>query len=286
MKDYITSVVENTEIKDLMEKLIYYKNDIYDKSYVKLKVSDNIDRYRLDIITALEHMQEDETIVKAISKNYAAYTKTEDDAINRSIRLIDEVIDAFNAIEDFITEIDNKNRNYINSTIGKIKFLLTEDDNIIGKLNGILKYIRDTNKEGNVDKAMRLVDSLYTIPQMKIMNGEYSLYQPRGSYQRNYNQTLDDIGLTGFEMTDDFLSQFKNSYNEDEIKAYLEAHLKDSVFKASDVLYYDCTNEEFLMTVYCIIYAAERQYVVSILDNIIDTKRFTIKDFEIKKTLF
>ena len=37
MKDYITSVVDNTEIKDLMEKLITYKNEIYDKSYSKLK---------------------------------------------------------------------------------------------------------------------------------------------------------------------------------------------------------------------------------------------------------
>ena len=54
MKEYITSVIDNTEIKDLMERLIRYKNEVYDKSYVKLKVSDNIDRYRLNIVTKLE----------------------------------------------------------------------------------------------------------------------------------------------------------------------------------------------------------------------------------------
>ena len=52
-----------------MERLIRYKNEVYDKSYVKLKVSDNIDRYRLNIVTKLEEYQSDETIVKALSKN-------------------------------------------------------------------------------------------------------------------------------------------------------------------------------------------------------------------------
>lgn len=50
MKDYIQSVIDNTEIKDLMEKLTIYQNEIFEKSYVKLKVSDNIDRYRLSIV--------------------------------------------------------------------------------------------------------------------------------------------------------------------------------------------------------------------------------------------
>ena len=66
-----------------------------------------------------------DTIVRAISNNYLAVTKNPDEAMSKAIQNIDEVIDAFNALEDFITEIDNKNRNYINSTIGKIKFLLS-----------------------------------------------------------------------------------------------------------------------------------------------------------------
>ena len=88
MKEYIQSVVDNTEIKNLMERLIAYKNDIYDKSYVILKVTDNIDRYRLDIITRLEEFQEDETIVKSISNNYLAVCKTPDDAIAKTIKNI------------------------------------------------------------------------------------------------------------------------------------------------------------------------------------------------------
>jgi hypothetical protein len=170
-----------------MERLIRYKNEVYDKSYVKLKISDNIDRYRLNIITKLEAMQENETVLRAVAKNYISQTKTEEEAISKAIRNIDEVIDAFNAIEDFIAEIDNKNRNYINSTIGKIKFLLSEEDNVIGKLNTILKFIKDQNKKGKIDRAMRMADGLYNLPSLKVYDMEGSLYSPRGTYQRNAN---------------------------------------------------------------------------------------------------
>lgn len=285
MKEYITSVIDNTEIKDLMEKLIRYKNEVYDKSYVKLKISDNIDRYRLGIITKLEEMQSNELIVKAISKNYIATTKTEEEAINKVIRNIDEVIDAFNAIEDFITEIDNKNRNYINSTIGKIKFLLSEEDNIIGKINTILRHVKEEHKKGKTDKAIRLVEGLYNLPAIKIYNMEGSLYTPRGNYQRNANQMLDDIALD-FDMSPEFLEQFKTAYNEDEIKNFLETYLVDGVFQASKIIDYDCSRAKFMMCVYCIILAVEKSYTVEILDDSkIETSKFIIKDFIIKKTL-
>ena len=286
MKEYIASVVENTEIKDLMERLINYKNDIYDKSYVKLKISDNIDRYRLSIITKLEEMQSNEVIVKAISRNYTATTKSEDDAIAKTIRNIDEVIDAFNALEDFIAEIDNKNRNYINSTIGKIKFLLSEEDNVIGKITTILRYIKDSNKKGKIDKAMRLVDGLYNLPTFKMYNMEGSLYQPRGAYQRNGNQLIDDIGLTDFALDDEFMGQFKTQYDEKEILNFLESYMVSGVFDASKVVNLECSNANFMMVVYCVILAVEKNYVVEILDDIIETKKFRIRNFIIKKTLY
>ncbi|MBO5542433.1 MAG: hypothetical protein J5936_03250 [Acholeplasmatales bacterium] len=283
MKDYITSVVDNTEIKDLMEKLITYKNEIYDKSYSKLKIQDNIDRYRLSIITKLEDMQTSEVVVKSISYNYLEYSKSPEEAIDKAIKQIDEVIDAFNAIEDFVLEIDKKNRDYINSTIGKIKFLLSEEDNIIGKLNSILKFVHDSNKKNKIDRSLRLVNELYELPELKILENEKSLYTPRGNYTRNYNQYLDDLGFDGFEMDEEFMKQFKNSYNEDEIKKFLEYHMMDDLFKASFVLKYDSDRDFFLMCIYSLIYAAEHNYLVKILDSFVDLKDYKIKDFEIRR---
>ena len=285
MKDYIQSVIDNTEIKDLMEKLIAYKTDIYDKSYVKLKVSDNIDRYRLSIVTKLSDMQNDHDIVEAISNLYITRCKTKEEAIEKAIRNIDEVIDAFNALEEFVSEIDNKNRNYINSTIGKIKFLLSEDDNIIGKLNTILKHVKTENQNGKIDKAIRLIDGLYNLPSLKILDNENSLYTPRGGYQRNYNQLLDMVGLDDFTLNDEFLEQFKTSYNESNIQAFMDLHFVDDQIVAKDIINYNCEDSVFLMMVYSVIYAVEKGYTVEITDEIIKQKKYEIKNFIIKKTL-
>ena len=283
MKEYIQSVIDNTEIKRLMEKLIAYKNDIYDKSYAKLKISDNIDRYRLNIVTKLEDYQENETIIKSIAANYLAVTKTPEDAIAKAMKNIDEVIDAFNALEEFIAEIDNKNRNYIHSTIGKIKFLLAEEDNVVGKINIILKHVTNQNNTGKIDNSLTIVNKLYDLPSIKVYDQEKSLYQPRGKYERNYNQMLDDFDLQGFELNDEFMAMFKTRYDEQEIERFLDYYSKDGVFRARDIVNLECNENDFMMVVYCIIFAVDKNYTVQILDDTVETEIYSMKDFTITK---
>ncbi len=283
LKEYIGSVVETSEIKDLMERLMTFKSEIYDRSYVKMKTSDNINRYRLTIVSKLEELEANEFAMSMIVNDYKRRYASSDLAIARANKAIDEVIDVFNSIDGFVSEIDNKNRTYINSTIGKIKFLLSEDDNIIGKLNSILKYIKNTNEKGKIDKSMRLVDTLYTLNRTKVYSQENSLYTPRGSYSRNYNQMLDELGLEGFELTDDFMQQFKSAYNEVEIKNFLEANMVDGKLLASHMIHYETEDSLVLMTVYCIMYASNLDYDITIFDRGIEHKRYRLKDFLIER---
>ena len=249
---------------------------------LKLKVSDIINRYRLSIVTKLMEMQSNELAMDVIAKSYMGANVTYDMALSKANKHIDEVIDAFNAIEEFIHEIDVKNKNYINSTIGKIKFLLSEDDNIVGKINRILKHVKDSNKNNKLDKSMRLVDSLYDLRTQKVMAGENSLYTPRGSYVRNPNMLLGESGID-LELDREFLDSFKSLYNEKYLGTFLNANLVDGKFKASNVITYDMTDNEFMQVVYCIIYAADNDYKITINNNKIEHKKFIIKDFEIER---
>ena len=283
LKDYINSVVETSEVKDLMEKLMTFKTEIYDTTYLKMKTSDNINRYRLSIVSKLEEISMNEFSMSMIVNDFKHRYKNPDMAIAKANKAIDEVIDVFNSIEGFVSEIDNKNRTYINSTIGKIKFLLSEDDNIIGKLNTILKHIKNQNAKGKIDKALKMADTLYSLNHIKVLNGESSLYTPRGSYSRNYNQMLDDIGLEGFELTEEFLRQFKSAYNEVEIKNFLEAHLVDGKIVASELINYNTDNLTVLMTVYSLMYASNLDYNIYVSDKLINHKKYRMRDFIIER---
>lgn len=283
LKEYISSVVDQTEVKELMERLMTFKTEIYDRSYLKMKTSDNINRYRLAIVSKLEELTNDRFAMDMIIQDYYKSGTTYEAATMKASRAVDEVIDVFNSIDGFVSEIDNKNRTYINSTIGKIKFLLSEEDNIIGKLNRILRHIKVSKANNKLDKCMRLVDSLYTMNTLKIYNKESSLYTPRGSYSRNYNQTLDTIGLEGFEITDDWLKQFKSAYNEIEIANYLEAHLVDDRLRASQVINYDSDDMTVLMTVYSLMFASNQEFDVTISDEKLVHKHYRMRDFTIER---
>ena len=187
LKTYISSVFDQVEVKDLMENLVSYRENFVEQGYAKLKMSDNINRYRLRIVSRLEEYENNEDILNAISLNYP--NLPDDKKMGRVIRDIDEIIDVFNALDEYITEIDEKSKTYINSTIAKIKFLISEDDNIIGKVNAILKYVRKSNKENHLDKALRDVNNMYKLEANRGIS-ESSIYIPRGAYKHNYNSPL------------------------------------------------------------------------------------------------
>ena len=167
LKDYIKSIIERTEIKDLMESLIDYKVELVDKAYHRLKTSDNVNKYRLEIVNRLDSFLSDPGIMEQIAQAYRVRYANYDDAYRRASRDLNEIIDIFNSLDEMITEIDAKNKTYINSTIGKIEFLLKDDNNIPGKINVILKHISDMNKKGKVDSAINMVQPIFKLCSYK-----------------------------------------------------------------------------------------------------------------------
>lgn len=67
LKTYISSVFDQVEVKDLMENLVSYRENFVEQGYAKLKMSDNINRYRLRIVSRLEEYENNEDILNAIS---------------------------------------------------------------------------------------------------------------------------------------------------------------------------------------------------------------------------
>lgn len=283
MKDYIETVVDNTDIHDLIEKLMNYKVELIDNGYKQLKTGDNINKYRLSIVTNLENIEANDEAMYRVTDTYLAkYPKT-DVAYKKAYKDIDEMIDVFNELDSYITEIDKKNTKYIDSTIGKIKFLLSEDDNTIGKLNDIFKYIKISNKDNHIEKAIDEANRLFNINDIKIFNTEKSLYTPRGKYDRVDGQVVD---LSRFDLTDEALEFFKtyeNPYNDDAVHDFLYSHMHDGIFQASEVIYYNASVEIVLMTLYSLVYGSEHNFDLIKLDAEINHERFEMHDFVLRE---
>lgn len=285
LKDYIRKIVERTEIKELMESLVDYKLDVVDKAYHRLKTSDNVNKYRLEIVNALEKFLSDELIMEQITQTYRNRYHDYDDAYRRANRDINEIIDIFNSLDDMITEIDAKNKQYINSTIGKITFLLKDDNNIPGKINIILRHISNMHKKGKIDSAINMVQPIFNLRSFRSLN-EASLYTPRGSYSRPEAQRLlmDKTDLTDIQAS--FFKEYETIYTESKVLKFVDDNLVDNKLQASMLINDDSTIDDILMVIYALIYANSNDdidYTVVKLDHIAENNRFKFNDFMIIK---
>lgn len=284
LKYYIKTIVDNTEIKDLINLLVNYKVELVDRAYSRLKTSDNVNKYKLQIIKKLEEFQQNPAIMDLIAKDYAAMANNNLElAKARAYKKIDDIIDIYNSLDFIIEEIDNKNRIYVNSTIAKIKFLLNDDANIIGKLNTILRYTSENIKRYKTEQALRTIIPLFNIRTHRIVNND-SIFTPRGVYDHGSAQYLLENDVTPSDaMQQAFYKEFETNYSEDVIKTYLSlVFAKQNLIRASELLSNDMSDEAILRLLYILVYSGEElNYYILPLPQAIKHKRFKMNDFQI-----
>ncbi len=284
MKYYIRSIVENSEIKDLINLLVRYKSELADKAYRRLKTSDNINKYRQEIIRKLESYQSDPLVMSLISRAYLKKAKNDDDvAMAIANKRIDDVIDIYNSVDYIIDQIDEKNKVYINTTISKIKFLLSDDESVITKLTNILKYFADEVKGRKTKKALSDIEPLFNISSYAQISN-HSLFTPRGFYKRIQSQYLvENNGGPGIKLQEAFYREFERSFSEDVIIQYLDEYFtRHNQIKASEIIRNDMSDEAVLKLLYILVYAGdELNYYVRPLSDDIDHQRYQLTDFEI-----
>ncbi len=284
LKSYIRTIIDNSEIKDLINLLVEYKVELVDQAYRRLKTSDNINKYRLEIIRKLESFQQDPVIMDKISKEYLVQSHNNHDiAMEKANKKIDDMIDIYNSVNYIIDEIDKKNKVYVNSTIAKIKFLLSDDENVITKLTRILKYTAKEIKNRRTKRALQTIEPLFNISSYTQINPS-SLYTPRGFYKRVDSQYLEENnGGPGLKLQEAFYKEFERNYSEEVISKYLNEYFKEnSLIKASEIIRNDMSDEAILKLLYILVYAGdELDYYIQPLEKPIEHPKFELKDFEI-----
>ncbi|MFA7561462.1 MAG: Wadjet anti-phage system protein JetA family protein [Candidatus Izemoplasmatales bacterium] len=284
LKYYIKSIVDNSEIKDLINLLVNYKVELVDQAYRRLKTSDNINKYRNEIVKRLEEYQQNPLIMEMVSKEFLIKNHNDHDvALMQANKKIDDIIDIYNSISYIIDEIDNKNKIYVNTTIAKIKFLLSDDENVITKLTRILKFTADGIKSRKTSKVLSEIEPLFNINSYTQVS-QKSIYTPRGIYKHAEAQYLvENAEEMDRKLQDEFYNEFETNYSEDVIMKYLRNYFKkNKTIKASEILRDDMSDEAIVRLLYILVYAGEElNYSINQLEEKINIERFDMIDFEI-----
>lgn len=163
--DKQTQKLEWTEVLDLFN---VYQEEIVSKSYMRLKTSENISRFRISITKNLDRLSEDTEILKKLTSGYIMEIEQEkDEEVSREkvLAMINDVKSSFFNLDKIIAEIDRKHRFYITNAVSRAKFVLSSDTNQEGKINQILRYLAEDEKDIAETDSVNLDDYFEIFPQ-------------------------------------------------------------------------------------------------------------------------
>jgi len=183
IKHYIDELTRHSTVAEIMDALFNdYITNIVDKAYHRLLTSDNVSKFRPEIIQRLESKSRSRTYVGKASLEIASLKETSQVVATETVyRYLHEIIEAFRNMDDILNEINQKNNQYQRAAINRAKFLLTGSEDIRGQLKEILIGInaRVTNDEMDLGGIYRInfMEGLIRIYGSGFLD-EGSLYLP------------------------------------------------------------------------------------------------------------
>lgn len=183
IKHYIDELTKYKTPAEIMNVLFDdYIENIVDKAYHRLLTSDNVSKFRPEIVERLESKSQSKTYVEKASREIAGIREiTIEEAEELVYQYIHEVVDAFLNIDDILAEINQKNTQYQRAAINRAKFFLIGGEDVRGQIKEILSSLNEEINGENMDLAgiyrITYLDELIRIYSVGVLD-EKSLYVP------------------------------------------------------------------------------------------------------------
>lgn len=159
IKHYIERVLSKKSPGEILRMHFEdYKKEIIDRSYHRLKTSDNVSRYRPRIIKKINAWLNDTAWVNRAADLDVRRDRYPDreSAKKELYRKMDYIRQAYLTMDSLLEEIDRRNTQYANASFLQLKYILNSSKNVEGQLMDILSYLAGLR----VDKKMRAGDPL------------------------------------------------------------------------------------------------------------------------------
>lgn len=255
-----------------------YQEEIIARILKPLKVKDSVPKYKIPIQLILKKWLLDENAVAEMVRYTVSNQKTDEEECRVDIlRKIYYIMETYDNLEkDFISVIDNKNRQYTKATTQKIDYLINSDQTVKGNLLTLLKYI---SNEKYSEKVCSLLESSFELYELSFINEE-SLYSRKKSVKRDRNSELImtdtsvDFEIKAKAMA---LQIMNNKYSKQNVAAFVDRLLENKEeISTSDFEIQD--DDTYIMTLLSVVQANDRnsKYTVSVSEEFVKYGKYEI----------
>lgn len=291
IKHYIDELTKHKTVAEIMNALFNdYITNIVDKAYHRLRTSDNVSKFRPEIIECLERKSRNKDYITKCSKEIADIREiSEEEARELVYKYLHEIIEAFRNMDDILMEIDQKNTQYQRAAINRARFLLSGDEDVRGQIKEILIGINEVMNEEKMDLGgiyrIEFLDELVRIYSSSVIDSN-SLYSPTEGRREFVPQELvpeePDL-LKRQEKIRKITEKMQNVLSPAKIAMYVDHQLgeKKQLRAAQFPLR---TEEDFIRIIYIRLYGQRKNmnYKIESLEEI-QVGGYRFKDFMIRR---
>ena len=153
IKHYIDELTKHKTVAEIMNALFNdYITNIVDKAYHRLLTSDNVSKFRPEIIERLEANGHSSRYIAKTSEELAAIREIPVGQAEELVyQTLHEIVEAFRNMDDILAEINWKNTQYQRAAVNRAKFLLAGTEDVRGQMKEILLYIGEQMEQSQLD---------------------------------------------------------------------------------------------------------------------------------------
>lgn len=291
IKHYIDDLTRHSTVAEIMDALFNdYITNIVDKAYHRLLTSDNVSKFRPEIIERLESRSKSEAYMEQTMKEIAALKEIpEEEAKEFVYRCLHEIIEAFRNMDDILNEINKKNSQYQKAAINRARFLLTGSEDIRGQIKEILLGLNDAVNQEQMDLGgiyeVEFLESLIRIYCSQVLDSSsfYSPVEGRKEFIPHTIEVHEPDELLRQEKLRRMVEKMQRALSPEKINAYVDRHLgKRTAMRASELPLGN--PEDFVKIIYTRLYGQRKnmKYTIEVMaEKQLNGYRF--KDYMIRR---
>lgn len=183
IKRYIDELTKYKTSAQIMDVLFNdYIENIVDKAYHRLLTSDNVSKFRPEIVERLESKSRSRSYIEKASAEIAGIREIGIEQAEELVyQYIHEIINAFQNMDEILSQINQKNTQYQKAAINRAKFFLIGGEDIRGQLKEILSEVNEKINEENMELGgiyrIAFLDEMIRIYSCSVLD-ERSLFVP------------------------------------------------------------------------------------------------------------
>lgn len=291
IKRYIDELTKYKTPAEIMDVLFNdYIENIVDKAYHRLLTSDNVSKFRPEIVERLESKSRSKAYIEKASAEIAGIREiTKEQAEELVYQYIHEIVDAFQNMDDILAEINQKNTQYQRAAINRAKFFLIGGEDVRGQLKEILSTVNEKINEESMDLGgiyrIAFLDEMIRIYSSGVMD-EKSLYVPiEGKKEFKPTELVNDMPDLELRQAKlkKMLEKMERVLNPEKIDAYVRKCMQDRQEMLASELPLE-TADDFVHMIYVRLYGQRKNMKYTIeprLEAAVNGYRF--RDYVIRR---